>query len=460
MTPGTEYQLPDTIADRYLDDAVSLTRRLIRNACVNTGDPASGNEIVSVMTIQEYLGDTGTVVEPLPGRASVVYRMRGTEPTAPRLLLIPHLDVVPAETASWSRDPFAGDIVDGFIWGRGAVDMLNLTASMVAVFKSLLDGSTPAPRGDVILAAVADEEAGGIYGAQHLVEHHWDLVACDMVLTEVAGPSLTGPGGTALPVTVAEKGSAWRKVHAHGTSGHGSQPYARDNAVVNLARAFADIATTPQPLLITPEWSRFVQYLPVDEAILDDLRDPERIDQAIEQIAETDVTLARWVHACTHLTLSPTVIQGGGKANVVPSSADGEIDIRILPGQDANDLSDHLRKVLGPDRYDEIDFEVIFDIPANVSPPEGPLWDAIQAAAEIHTGLSTLAPTLTPVMTDARFFRALGIPAYGVGLFDDSVTFGEMLAMFHGADERVSVESVRRTTAFLATVIERLSEPR
>ena len=460
MTPGIENQVPDTLSERYLDDAVSLTCQLITNACVNTGDPASGNEIVSVRTIQDYLGNTGTVIEPLPGRASVVYRIQGIDPEAPRLLLIPHLDVVPAEASSWSRDPFAGDIVDGFIWGRGAVDMLNLTASMVAVFKSLLDGSSRAPRGDVILAAVADEEAGGIYGAQYLVEHHWDLVACDMVLTEVAGPNLTGPGGTALPVTVAEKGSAWRKVHAHGTSGHGSQPYARDNAVVNLARAFADIATTPQPVLITPEWTRFLQYLPLDEAILDDLEDPERIDGAIERIAETDTTLARWVHACTHLTLSPTVISGGGKTNVVPSAADGEIDVRILPGQDSDDLSDHLRKVLGPDRYDEIDFEVVFDVPANASRPEGPLWDAIQAAAKIHTGSDSLAPTLTPVMTDARFFRALGIPAFGVGLFDDSVTFGEMLAMFHGADERVSVESVRRTTAFLATVIEQLSATR
>ena len=460
MTPGIENQVPDSLSERYLDDAVSLTCQLITNACVNTGDPASGNEIVSVRTIQDYLGNTGTVIEPLPGRASVVYRIQGIDPEAPRLLLIPHLDVVPAEASSWSRDPFAGDIVDGFIWGRGAVDMLNLTASMVAVFKSLLDGSSRAPRGDVILAAVADEEAGGIYGAQYLVEHHWDLVACDMVLTEVAGPNLTGPGGTALPVTVAEKGSAWRKVHAHGTSGHGSQPYARDNAVVNMARAFADIATTPQPVLITPEWTRFVQYLPLDEAILDDLEDPERIDGAIERIAETDTTLARWVHACTHLTLSPTVISGGGKTNVVPSAADGEIDVRILPGQDSDDLSDHLRKVLGPDRYDEIDFEVVFDVPANASRPEGPLWDAIQAAAKIHTGSDSLAPTLTPVMTDARFFRALGIPAFGVGLFDDSVTFGEMLAMFHGADERVSVESVRRTTAFLATVIEQLSATR
>jgi acetylornithine deacetylase/succinyl-diaminopimelate desuccinylase-like protein len=448
------------IDNRYLDDAVRLTRQFIANACVNTGDPESGNEIVSVRTIQEYVGDRGTVVEPLPGRASVVYRIRGAEPDAPRLLLIPHLDVVPAVRSSWTHDPFAGDVADGVIWGRGAVDMLNVTAAMVAVFKSLLDGSSPPPRGDVILAAVADEEAGGVYGAQHLVEHHWGLIACDMVLTEVAGPNLTHSGGTTLPVTVAEKGSAWRKVHAHGTAGHGSQPYARDNAVVNLARAFADIATTPQPILITPEWDRFVQYLPLDDATLEDLVDPERIDDAIELIAETDETLARWVHACTHLTLSPTVIAGGGKANVVPSAADGDIDIRILPGQDANDLNDHLRKVLGPDRYDALDFEAVFDNQANASLPDGPLWEAIADAAQVHTGSRSLAPTLTPVMTDARFFRARGIPAFGVGLFDDSVTFAEMLAMFHGADERVSVESVRRTTAFLSTVIQQLSDAR
>jgi len=446
------------IGESYLDDAVRLTQQLIANACVNTGSPESGNEIVSVRTIQEYLGVEGTVVEPIPGRASVVYRINGSDPHAPRLLLLPHLDVVPAVPSSWTHDPFAGDIEDGFVWGRGAVDMLNLTASMVAVFKSLLDGTTPAPRGDVILAAVADEEAGGIYGAKYLIEERWDLVACDLVLTEVAGPNLTGPGGTALPVTVAEKGSAWRKVHGHGTAGHGSQPYARDNAVVNLARAFADIATIPQPVLITSEWTRFVRYLPFDDEILEDLMDPERVDAAIEQIAETDVTLARWVHACTHLTLSPTVIAGGGKANVVPSAADGEIDIRILPGQDAADLNDHLRKVLGPDRYDALDFEVVFDIAASASLPEGPLWEAIADAAEIHLGSRSLAPTLTPVMTDARFFRARGIPAYGVGLFDDSVTFAEMLAMFHGADERVSVESIRRTTAFLSTVIEQLSD--
>ncbi len=441
----------------YQADAVSLLQELICNACVNTGDPGSGNEIVSVRTIQEYLGRAGDVVEPLPGRASVVYRMRGTDPQAPRLLLIPHIDVVPADPEAWDHEPFAGTIIDGLVWGRGAVDMLNVTAAMVAMFKALLDGSLPPPTGDVILAAVADEEAGGTYGARHLVDEHWDLVACEYVLTEVAGPVLNGLNGSALPVTVAEKGPAWRKVTAFGVAGHGSQPFERKNAVVDLASAFAMIGAAPQPVLITDEWRQFLPHLPLGEDLRTMLSDPDQVDVAIETIAAYDPTLARWVHACTHLTFSPNVIVGGTKANVVPALSVGDIDIRLLPGQNIDDITDHLRKVLGPDRFDALDFEPILDMTASASPASGDLWEAIAEAAEIHVGSRLLAPTLTPVTTDARFFRARGIPAYGVGLFDDSITFPEMLEMFHGANERVSTDSVRLTAAFLACVVERFS---
>lgn len=437
--------------------AIELLVELIQNACVNTGDPASGNEIRSVETIQRFMGDDGTVIEPLPGRASVVYRHEGSDPDAPKLLLIPHLDVVPADASSWRFDPFGGVRAEGFIWGRGAVDMLNVTAAMTTIFKAIVDGDIAPPRGDVILAAVADEEAGGVHGAQHLVEEHWDLVACDYVLTEVAGPRLGGEGH-AIPVTVAEKGPAWRTVSTKGIAGHGSQPYGRSNAVVSLADVVHRIASEDQPVLITEEWLAFVGYLPVSEPIIEQLSHPDTVDQAIEQVATDDPVLARWIHACTHLTFSPNVLAGGTKANVVPDRASSEVDVRLLPGQDAQDVNDHLRKVLGPDLFDEINVEPVLEMEANGSLPEGPLWDAIADAAEAHGAPRELAPTLTPVTTDARFFRQRGIPAYGVGLFDDSVTFAEMLAMFHGADERVSEESVRLTTSFLATVIARFSD--
>jgi acetylornithine deacetylase/succinyl-diaminopimelate desuccinylase-like protein len=435
------------------DEAVDLMSELIRNACVNTGDPASGHEIRSVRTIQAYLDEEGTVIEPIEGRASVVYRCAGRDPAAPTLLLIPHLDVVPANAPDWTYDPYSAERAGGFVWGRGCVDMLNVTASMVVVYKWLRDGIMPPPEGDVILACVADEEAGGAYGAQHLVDNHWDLVACDYVLTEVAGPTIGTANDPSLPVTVAEKGPSWRAASATGKAGHGSQPYARSNAVLTLTDAFSRIGSAEQPIGITKEWVEFVPHLGLATDVSEMLIDPDRIDQAIETLSETDQTLARWIHACTHMTFSPNVIRGGTKANMVPDAASGDVDIRLLPGQAASDVEDHLRKVLGPDLFEDVTFTPVLNMEANSSPAQGPMWDAIADAAEQHLDTRRLAPTLTPVTTDARFFRARGIPSYGVGLFDSSVSFPEMLAMFHGVDERVSEQSVRATTRFLASVV-------
>ena len=440
------------------DEAIGLMAEMITNACVNTGEAASGHEIRSVRTIQTYLADTGTVVEPIEGRASVVYRLKGKYASAPTLLLIPHLDVVPATARDWSFDPFGAERSDGFVWGRGAVAMLNVTAAMVVVFRWLRDGLVPAPEGDVVLACVADEEAGGVYGAKHLVDEHWDLVACDYVLTEVAGPGIGPSSNPALPVTVAEKGPVWRFATTHGSAGHGSQPYGRTNAVLVLAEAFSRIGAAAQPIGISDVWIEFVPHLGLGPALSEMLVDPDSIDAAIDVLAETDLTLARWIHACTHMTFSPNVVTGGTKMNMVPDSATGDIDIRLLPGQDLADLDGHLAKVLGPDLFEAVEFAPVLDMVANGSPAEGPLWEAIADAAQHHLGSRLLAPTLTPVTTDARFFRARGIPSYGVGLFDDSVTFAEMLAMFHGVDERVSEESVRATTRFLASVVTAFSE--
>jgi acetylornithine deacetylase/succinyl-diaminopimelate desuccinylase-like protein len=439
-------------------EAVDLMVDLIANACVNTGDPESGHEIRSVRTIQAYLGEPGTVIEPIAGRASVVYRLKGTNPTAPALLLIPHLDVVPATAKDWTFDPFSAERFDGFVWGRGCVDMLNVTASMVVVYRWLRDGLLPPPEGDVILACVADEEAGGVYGARHLVEEHWDLIACDYVLTEVAGPTIGTATDPSLPVTVAEKGPSWRAASTVGIAGHGSQPYGRSNAVLTLADSFSRIGSADQPIRITQEWIDFVPHLGLESEFSEMLIDPDQIDAAIEEMAEEDQTLARWIHACTHMTFSPNVIGGGTKANMIPDAAMGDIDIRMLPGQVAADVEDHLRKVLGPDLFDVVEFTPRLNMEANSSPANGPMWDAIADAAEQHLGTRRLAPTLTPVTTDARFFRDRDIPSYGVGLFDQSVTFPEMLAMFHGVDERVSEESVRATTRFLASVVSAFSE--
>jgi acetylornithine deacetylase/succinyl-diaminopimelate desuccinylase-like protein len=209
------------------------------------------------------------------------------------------------------------------------------------------------------------------------------------------------------------------------------------------------------PVEVTAEWRQFVAGLSLDAATAAGLLDPDLVDAAIARVGADDAVLASWVHANTHMTVTPTMLHAGLKANIVPDEAVAELDIRKLPGQDEHDVDDHLRKVLGPDLFDDIDLEPIHPFPAGGSRAEGPLWEAIADAAETVTGSRSLVPAITPVATDARFFRARGVVAYGAGLFDEATGFGEFLTLFHGDDERVSEESVRLTTDLLETTVAR-----
>ena len=437
-------------------EVVALLQALIRNACVNDGTPDSGHEHRSVATLQEYLGHPGEVVEPHPGRQSVVFHVQGTDPGAPALLMLPHLDVVPVSPSGWSVDPFGGEIVDGFVWGRGAIDMLNLTAAMTAVFSRYRSGELPPLPGSLVLAAVADEEAGGTLGAGWLVEHRPDLLPADYVLAEIATPMVMAGGG--VPVTVAEKGPSWKVLRTRGTPGHASQPYRSDNALVPLAAAVDRLAAAPEPAAISAEWAGFAAGAGFPADLAERLVDPDRVDGAIDELAEMDEALGRFAHACTHLTVAPTVFNAGGASNVIPDLAEAQLDIRILPGQDEATVDDHLRKVLGPDRLDRIEVVHSLTSPASSSPATGPLWEAIGDAVEDVSGARSLLPMLIPVSTDARFMRARGAVSYGVGLFDDRMGFGEMLRLFHGHDERVSIGSLEATTTVLAGTVAHFGE--
>ncbi|MGH8874992.1 MAG: M20/M25/M40 family metallo-hydrolase, partial [Acidimicrobiia bacterium] len=225
-------------------DVVALLRELIRNACVNDGTSESGHEARSVGSLTDFFGQPGRVVEPAPGRQSVVYRVPGTAPGASRLLLMAHTDVVPANPAGWSVDPFAAEVSDGFVWGRGAVDMLNLTAAMAVVFDDYLRGRRPPLPGDLVFLAVADEEAAGGLGAGHLVEERWEMVAAEYVLSEIAYPAIATRSGLAYPVSVGEKGPYWTRLRAEGTPGHGSQPYGMDNPLIPMAAALTGLFET------------------------------------------------------------------------------------------------------------------------------------------------------------------------------------------------------------------------
>jgi acetylornithine deacetylase/succinyl-diaminopimelate desuccinylase-like protein len=436
-------------------EVAELLVALIRNACVNDGSPDSGNEQRSVETLIAYLGEPGMVFEPHPGRTSLLYRIAGTVRGAPSIMLMGHTDVVPAPAEGWSVDPFAGERSGGFVWGRGAVDMLGQTAAMAAVFKRYLDGSLSPPPGDLAFLAVADEEAAGHLGAEWLVEHHPGEVACDYLVTEIAAPAL--PWSTGTPVTVAEKGPHWRRLRTSGCTGHGSQPYGTRNALAPMAQAVARLEGTAPGPEITDEWRRFVSAWGPPGELADRLVDVDRIGDAIDELAEFDLGLARWVHACTHMTVSVNTLRGGVKANVVPPAAEAEVDVRTLPGQDESTVLEHICRVHGPDLDDLVEGEAMETQSAGGSPPAGPLWEALGEALG-RLGGGPPVPTLIPIATDSRYFRRLGTVCYGFGLLDDRIGFGEFLTMFHGPDERIGEDSLGRTAALYDLVLQRFAE--
>jgi acetylornithine deacetylase/succinyl-diaminopimelate desuccinylase-like protein len=435
-------------------EVTDLLQQLIRNRCVNDGRIDSGDEVRSVDLLAGYLAGSGDheTYEPQPGRRSLVARIEGTDPDAPSLLLMGHTDVVPVNEDGWSRDPFSGEVVDGFVWGRGAVDMLNLTASQAVAFRRLADSGFR-PRGTLIYLAVADEEALGTWGAHWLLDHERDAVYADYVLTESGGFQIPTPHGPRLPVLVGEKGTYWTKIRVHGTPGHGSQPYRTDNALVTAAEVVRRIADFRPATQIHDSWRKFVQGMALGAEVTRDLLDPDRFDAAI---ADLPLGIARHWHACTHTTFAPTVAHGGTKTNVIPDSVELEVDIRTLPGQTGAEAAAMLREALG-DLADAVEIDSNDD-PATGSAIDTPLWDALARTTAELCDDSALVPSLMVGGTDNRFFRRAGAVGYGFGLFSKRLAYEDYTTMFHGNDERVDQESLALSTRLWEAVSRDLLE--
>ena len=426
-----------------LDEVTDLTQQLIRNACVNDGSPTSGNETKSAELLAGYLDGSGLgveIYEPLPGRGSLVARMEGTDPAAPSLLLMGHTDVVPVNEDDWQRDPFGGDLVDGEVWGRGAIDMLCLTASMAVAVRRLA-GEGFRPLGDLAYLAVADEEAGGTHGAQWLVENERDAVRADYCITESGGFALPMPsgGGPKLPVTVAEKGVHWCTLRARGTPGHGSRPFRGDNALVKAAEVIRRLSDYRPGAVVPDVWRRFVEGMELPPELSDGLLDPNGIDQVCE--TATDASYARFVHASTHTSIAPTMMEAGAKANVIPDRAKLVLDIRTLPGQTEREVETMLADALG-DLAGSIEITVDTHDPSTGSPLKTPLWDSLSRVSSRLVPGARVVPFLATGASDARFFRSLGTTSYGFGLFSERLSFTEYSARVHGDDERIDQESL------------------
>ena len=443
--------------DRLTNETVELLQALIRNQCVNDGTAESGHEDRSARLLRDELEGTGVdmqTYEPTPGRTSLICRWPGTDPSAPALCLMGHTDVVPVSPDGWTHDPFGGELIGDEIWGRGAVDMLNLTSSMAVVFRHLVNSGKRYP-GDIVYFAVADEEAGGRHGAEILVRDEWDALDCEYVLTEFGGIPFYSPTGMSLLVTTAEKGISWRRLTVKGTPGHGSMPYGTDNALVKAAevvRRLSDYAPNPQ---LDELWAARIKAMGLPDDVSRKLLDPGRLDEALTELPPE---IARNAHACSHTTFSPNVIGGGVKTNVIPDSVTIEVDIRTLPGEDREEVEAHVRAALGDRLHQAVETEIIQHDPSTSSPIDNKLWTTLTGAIANAYPEAQVIPSMVTGGTDARFFRNRGSVAYGAGLLSRKVDTGEFFRRFHGHDERIDIESLRLTVALWLDVIDDLWE--
>jgi acetylornithine deacetylase/succinyl-diaminopimelate desuccinylase-like protein len=443
-----------------VEELVETLRTMIRIPSINppAPDALDGETRMArhLATLLEAAGLEPEIVEPVPGRGSVHARLRGDGTGGDPLLLLSHLDVVPAPADRWSHDPFAADLVDGYIYGRGAVDMKAMIAMELGVVRMLasearaagLDPARdpiPGLRRDVLFTSTADEEAGGIAGAKWFAENRPDWLRAAGALNECGGVSATIAGRRFYPIQVAEKGFAAYRIAISGTWGHGSMPR-EDNAAV-LAAAVIDRLAVPGPTRVTPVMARFLDLaaaeLP-DEAgeLLRALSgdDPRRAEAALA--VACDPMYARALRALLRDTISPDVVHAGIKYNVIPGDAVVEVDCRVLPGTTEPAMRAELIERLGPELAAACDIElIVFGAPTE-SPADGPLFDLLVATIRDHDPDGIPLPVMAPFATDAKFTDALGVPTYGFSplRLDPDERF---LERFHGIDERVSVDALR-----------------
>ncbi|MEJ2663048.1 MAG: M20/M25/M40 family metallo-hydrolase [Spirochaetia bacterium] len=422
---------------------VPLLRELIRNKCVNDGTPDSGWEIRSAETLKKFFSSYGiktTILQSRKGRANLLLRIPGTDPKAPSLAYMGHLDVVPANREQWSCDPFSGDLRGGFVWGRGAVDMLNITASQAVAAAELIKKNGRFA-GDFIYLAVADEEASGRLGARWLVEKYWDKVKADYMITELGGFFIHNKKGSGITVSRGEKGIVWARLKTKGTAGHGSLPYHADNAAIKIAEAVGRIARYKPGVQFCNEYVEMVRALAENTRHFRRLTKKGALQKTLQAEYNRAPGLARFLHAASRMTISPNIIKSGTKTNVIPDSGMIELDIRILPGQTVEDVIKELEHLLGPlKEYFSIEITEYF--PANVSSTDTPLFQATKEIVSPVYPTAYYVPMFIGSVTDGRFWRNKGTVVYGFSLFDEEFSIDDYAGMFHGKDERVSLKSL------------------
>ena len=430
------------------DDVVEVVSRLIRFDTTNTGEPeTTRGEAECAQWVAEQLAQVGYLPQYVesgaPGRGNVIARLAGADSSRGALLIHGHLDVVPAEPAEWSVHPFSGAVKEGFVWGRGAVDMKDMVGMMIVVARRLKQAGIVPPR-DLVFAFIADEEHGGTFGAQWLVDHRPELFeGVTEAIGEVGGFSLTVPGRDGgerrlYLIETAEKGLSWMRLTARGPAGHGSMVHDR-NAVTAVAEAVARLGRHQFPLVVTDTVAQFLAVVSEETGLTFDVESGDLVG-AVEKLGP----MARMLKAVLHDTANPTMLKAGYKANVVPAVAEAVVDCRILPGRKAA-FEAEVDELLGPD----VTREWIKDFSSYETSFDGDLVDAMNAALLALDPDGRTVPYMLSGGTDAKSFARLGIRCFGFSPLRLPPDL-DFTALFHGVDERVPVDALRFGTEVLA----------
>ncbi len=423
------------------DEVVDICRELIRFDTSNYGDGSGPGERAAAEYTATLLSDVGIepeVFESAPGRTSLVARIEGVDRSRPALVVHGHLDVVPARAEDWSVDPFAGHVDGDLLWGRGAVDMKDMDAMVLSVVRQMArEGRRPAR--DVVLAMFADEEAGGTYGARWAVDHRPELFeGASEAISEVGGFSVTVGDRRAYLVQTAEKGLAWLRLVAEGRAGHGSQ-VTPDNAVTHVAEAVARIGRHAWPLDLTPTVRALLEGVADLTGLPFDPDDEAGVDALVAALGPA----SRFVGATLRHTSNPTQLTAGYKANVVPGRAEAAVDTRFLPGRE-DEFWATLTELAGPHvRVEKIHHDVALEAPTS-----GPLVDAMTQALVAEDPGAVVLPYTLSGGTDNKSLSRLGITGYGFAPLRLPADL-DFAGMFHGVDERVSIDALRFGTRVL-----------
>ncbi|MFD5098999.1 M20/M25/M40 family metallo-hydrolase [Streptomyces albidochromogenes] len=425
-----------TIDALALDEVVTFTSDLIRIDTTNRGG-GDCRERPAAEYVAERLAGAGLnplLLERTPGRTNVVARIAGTDPSADALLVHGHLDVVPAEPADWSVHPFSGEVRDGVIWGRGAIDMKNMDAMVLAVVRAWARTGTR-PRRDIVLAFTADEEASAVDGSGFLAAGHPELFeGCTEGISESGAYTFhAGPGMEIYPIAAGERGTGWLRLTGVGTAGHGSKVN-RDNAVSRLAAAVARIGAHEWPVRLTPTVRAGLTALAALHQL--DVPDFEAPDFDVDALLNKLGPAAALFEATVRGSANPTMLDAGYKVNVIPGRATAYVDGRFLPGGE-----EEFRRTLDLLTGDGVDWEFHHTETALQAPTDSPTYARLRAAVEHFAPGGHVVPYCMSGGTDAKQFSRLGITGYGFSPLKLPPDF-DYQALFHGVDERVPVEAL------------------